>query len=162
MFERSWARGEPVVVTGLQRAFQGTWNPSYFTEVYGEDSVTVIDCETDKEHQSTVAEFFQCFGESGLRQRTLKIKVRAFVPISGCPCVTFEHQDWPPQSDFRHLFPELFAAFLHGVPCPDYSRPDGVRNLVSHFAKNGVVPDLGESHAIFPAYVFHLVCPFRP
>jgi hypothetical protein len=41
------------------------------------------------------------------------------------------------------MFPELYAAFIDGVPFPDHTRPDGVRNLVSHFAKNGVIPDLG-------------------
>ena len=41
------------------------------------------------------------------------------------------------------MFPELHASFIHGVPFPDHTRPDGIRNLVSYFAKNGIIPDLG-------------------
>jgi hypothetical protein len=52
-------------------------------------------------------------------------------------------QDWPPQDNFRNVFPELYSAFVDAVPFPDHARPDGVRNLVSFFAQNGVIPDLG-------------------
>jgi [histone H3]-dimethyl-L-lysine9 demethylase len=75
-FKRSWARGEPIIVTDVQHTIQGTWDPTYFTEVFGPESVTVVDCKTDQEVNSTVAEFFQTFGDSGLQSRALKIKVR--------------------------------------------------------------------------------------
>ena len=148
-FRRLWANGEPFVVTDVNQTLQGSWGPQYFIDVFGDQKVTVVDCETDLQVASTVSDFFRVFGSSSSTKRILKLKVCArcilsFIRFSGAYI-----QDWPPQSDFRETFPELFAAFIDAVPFPDHTRPDGVRNLVSHFALNGVVPDLGK---IKPSY----------
>ena len=58
------------------------------------------------------------------------------------PCL----QDWPPSTDFRNAFPELYEDFANATPVPNYVRRDGVLNLASHFPSNTVAPDLGERH----------------
>ena len=55
-------------------------------------------------------------------------------------------QDWPPSTDFRNAFPELYEDFANATPVPNYVRRDGVLNLASHFPSNTVAPDLGERH----------------
>lgn len=42
------------------------------------------------------------------------------------------------------MFPNHFEDFQQIVPVPSYTRRDGVLNLVSHFPKNTVAPDIGE------------------
>jgi hypothetical protein len=48
------------------------------------------------------------------------------------------------QTDFQQVFTQLHDAFITGVPFPDYVHHNGVQNIVSHFAINGVAPDLGK------------------
>lgn len=52
-------------------------------------------------------------------------------------------QDWPPTSEFKGAFPELYDDFSAAVPVPDYVRRDGVYNIGSHFPINALGPDLG-------------------
>ena len=54
-------------------------------------------------------------------------------------------QDWPPSTDFKTAFPELFDDFSRATPVPNYVRRDGVLNIASHFPSNAVGPDLGAS-----------------
>lgn len=55
------------------------------------------------------------------------------------------HQDWPPSTDFKTAFPELYADFSQAIPMPNYVRRDGVLNIASHFPSNTVAPDLGKA-----------------
>ena len=41
------------------------------------------------------------------------------------------------------MFGELYEDFIMNIPAPDYTSPKGVMNLASHFALNGIRPDLG-------------------
>ena len=52
-------------------------------------------------------------------------------------------QDWPPSTDFKTAFPELFDDFSMATPMPNYVRRDGVLNIASHFPSNAIGPDLG-------------------
>ena len=54
-------------------------------------------------------------------------------------------QDWPPSTDFKTAFPELYEDFSQVVPVPSYVRRDGVLNLASHFPTNTIAPDLGRN-----------------
>jgi hypothetical protein len=78
VFRRSWSQSEPMVVTDVQHTLQGSWNPDYFKQTFGHQSVTVIDCETNEELKSTVRDFFETFGSPVTQRRTLKIKVRMY------------------------------------------------------------------------------------
>ena len=74
-FTDSLAHGVPVLVTGLQRRFQGTWNPQRFAEKYGSEQITLINCETELEFKSTVADFFRDFDVPRDRKQIVKLKV---------------------------------------------------------------------------------------
>ncbi|KAH7917085.1 hypothetical protein BV22DRAFT_988083, partial [Leucogyrophana mollusca] len=127
-FRTLWLSGNPLVVVHVDTRLQGDWSPAYFVEKYGTHHVTLVDCESERRQASTVADFFASFGDTAAR-------------IDGDPVLKLK--DWPPEKDFHAVFPELFAAFIDGVPFPDYTRPDGIFNLASHFAVNAVAPDLG-------------------
>jgi len=125
IFRRVWAKGEPLVVTGLLPRFHVQWSPEYFTSKYGSQSCLILECQTDQNKRVTVGEFFSWFGKYEGRRDCWKLK------------------DWPPSTDFRNVFPELYDDFSNATPVPNYVRRDGVLNLASHFPSNTVAPDLG-------------------
>jgi [histone H3]-dimethyl-L-lysine9 demethylase len=74
-FRKLWAKGEPLVVTGLLEKFQIKWSPDYFIEHYYTQSCLVIECQSDVNKRVTVGEFFQDFGKYEGRRDTWKLKV---------------------------------------------------------------------------------------
>lgn len=126
-FHKIWEKGTPIVVTNCY--FRCPWTPGYFIEHYGDQTCTLVECQTGREEESTVATFFGMLG--GPRSDTGS---------------TWKLKDWPPTSDFRTSFPELFEDFEKSVPMPSYTRRDGVLNIASHYPKNALAPDLGKCH----------------
>ncbi|OAX39131.1 Clavaminate synthase-like protein [Rhizopogon vinicolor AM-OR11-026] len=125
IFRPLWAKGEPIVVTGLLPKFQLQWTPEYFVQKYNSQSCLILECQTDLNKRVTVGEFFSWFGKYEGRVECWKLK------------------DWPPSTDFKTAFPELFEDFSRAVPVPNYVRRDGALNIASHFPSNTVAPDLG-------------------
>lgn len=125
VFRSLWAKGEPLVVTGILPKFQIQWTPEYFVQKYNSQSCLILECQTDINRRVTVGEFFSQFGEYQGRTECWKLK------------------DWPPSTDFKTAFPELYEDFSRAVPVPSYSRRDGALNIASHFPINTVAPDLG-------------------
>ena len=85
VFQQHWSQGIPVVVTNVQTKLQGNWAPEYFIERYGEQKVTLVNCETNSMLPATVSDFFQNFNDVGERKQILKLKAG---PFSDC---TFNH-----------------------------------------------------------------------
>lgn len=125
VFAQVWAKGEPIVVTGLLKKFKISWTPEYFTQQYGTQTCLILECQTDQNRRVSVGEFFSWFGKYEGRRECWKLK------------------DWPPSTDFKSAFPELYEDFANGTPVPSYVRRDGVLNVASHFPSNTVAPDLG-------------------
>ena len=75
IFQQLLRQGRPIVVYDVHRRLQGTWNPSYFMEQFGSQEVKLVDCMTDTEFTSTVADFFKQFGTAEGHGRTIKLKV---------------------------------------------------------------------------------------
>ncbi|EGO01531.1 hypothetical protein SERLA73DRAFT_166071 [Serpula lacrymans var. lacrymans S7.3] len=125
VFRPLWAKGDPLVVTGLLPKFRIQWTPEYFIEKYNSQSCLILECQTDVNKRVTVGEFFSWFGKYEGRVECWKLK------------------DWPPSTDFKSAFPELFEDFSLAVPVPNYVRRDGALNIASHFPTNTVAPDLG-------------------
>lgn len=75
VFRKLWAKGEPLMVTGLLAKFIIKWNPDYFIEHYFSQSCLVIECQSDVNKRVTVGEFFQDFGKYEGRRDTWKLKV---------------------------------------------------------------------------------------
>ncbi|KAI5823553.1 hypothetical protein K523DRAFT_357552 [Schizophyllum commune Tattone D] len=120
------ARGEPLIVTGLDRRMQISWTPEYFIEHYGDRSCLITNCVNESNKQITVKEFFETFGKYEERDQ-----------------MVWKLKDWPPMADFKTSFPELYKDFMDAVPVPSYIRRDGVMNISSHFPTNTIAPDLG-------------------
>ncbi|KAG8218303.1 hypothetical protein J3R82DRAFT_3917 [Butyriboletus roseoflavus] len=125
MFRPLWCKGDPLVVTGLLPKFQIQWTPEYFLQKYNSQSCLILECQSDVNKRVTVGEFFSWFGKYEGRVECWKLK------------------DWPPSTDFKTAFPELFEDFNKAVPVPGYVRRDGALNIASHFPSNTVAPDLG-------------------
>ncbi|OSC98672.1 Clavaminate synthase-like protein [Trametes coccinea BRFM310] len=124
-FRRVWEKGLPLVVTGLLRKFHIEWTPEYFSTKYGTQSCLILECQTEQNKRVTVSEFFSWFGKYEGRRDCWKLK------------------DWPPSTDFKTAFPELYDDFSRATPVPNYVRRDGVLNIASHFPSNTIAPDLG-------------------
>ncbi len=125
VFAPIWQRRDPIVVTGCLEHFSIAWTPEYFVKNYGEQTCLIIECQTDSNKRVTVGQFFAMFGKYEGRSECWKLK------------------DWPPSTDFKSAFPELYKDFSEAVPAPDYVRRDGVGNVGSHFPSNTIAPDLG-------------------
>lgn len=76
-FHDLWLRGNPIVVHGLCSKFKRKWSPSFFIEHYGKETCIIVDCQTDKREETTVAEFFASFGKYKGREGCWKLKVFA-------------------------------------------------------------------------------------
>lgn len=82
----------PVVFTGLEERFQGTWDPSYFKRAYGHEKYNVVDCTSKKfpEVKVLLADFFESLEHPPVITTTcLKLKVSSSDPgFLGClyPC----------------------------------------------------------------------------
>jgi lysine-specific demethylase 3 len=124
-FAPIWHRGDPIVVAGCVEHFKIAWTPEYFVKNYGEQTCLIIECQTDANKRITVGQYFDMFGKYNERTECWKLK------------------DWPPSTDFKTAFPELYKDFSDAVPVPDYVRRDGVGNIGSHFPTNTIAPDLG-------------------
>lgn len=74
-FRKIWATGSTVLVTGLLKRFEHEWTPATLTERYGHQRCNIVDCETDKEIETTVGNFFSKFGHRNGRSGVLKLKV---------------------------------------------------------------------------------------
>ncbi|KAF9229918.1 hypothetical protein BU15DRAFT_29545, partial [Melanogaster broomeanus] len=125
VFRPLWSNGDPIVVTGILPKFKLQWTPEYFIQKYNPQSCLILECQTDLNQRVTVGEFFSWFGKYEGRVECWKLK------------------DWPPSTDFKTAFPELFEDFSRAVPVPSYARRDGALNIASHFPSNAVAPDLG-------------------
>jgi len=124
-FRRVWAQGIPLIVTGLLPKFQIKWTPEHFISKYPTQSCSIVECQTDASKRITVGDFFKMFGTYEGRTDCWKLK------------------DWPPSTDFKSAFPDLYEDFSRAVPMPHYCRRDGTLNIASHFPSNTVAPDLG-------------------
>lgn len=75
MFMKLWAKGKPLVVTGLLPRFKISWTPEHFIENYASKSCLVIQCQSDINKRITVGDFFQEFGNYEERKDCWKLKV---------------------------------------------------------------------------------------
>lgn len=77
IFRPLWAKGDPIVVTGLLHRFDIEWTPEYFIEKYGDVECQIVDCQSEKAHDTEVGQFFKKFGKYENRKTCWKLKVRA-------------------------------------------------------------------------------------
>lgn len=84
-FSALWAKGVPLVVTGLLGRFQIEWTPEYFKAKYGSQACIILECQLDTNKRVTVGDFFEWFGKYEGRTECWKLKVsHKFVSHSLC------------------------------------------------------------------------------
>ncbi|KAF5357688.1 hypothetical protein D9758_007482 [Tetrapyrgos nigripes] len=129
VFQNVWRQGEPLLVEGLLSKFSIQWTPEYFIQTHGDQSCIIVECQTNMNRKVSVGEFFSWFGrhDSSVAENKEIWKLK----------------DWPPSTDFKTTFPELYEDFSKAVPVPNYVRRDGTLNISSHFPTNAIAPDLG-------------------
>jgi len=132
LFDRLWARGEPIVVDKVGERFKKIWTPDTFIERFGKedcctsfvvssisgeaDKVVVIECETEKIKATSVGSFFESFKDPAQRGSKGVWKLK----------------DWPAAQDFQSAYPDLYNDFCDSLPVPDFTRREGVLNLYAH------------------------------
>ncbi|RPA95348.1 hypothetical protein L873DRAFT_1846053 [Choiromyces venosus 120613-1] len=138
-FKKVWSQGGiPLVIKGLKKKFTLPWDPKFFIDEYGKQACAITDCGSGDVGGSTVGRFFETFAqtesENGRRFKSLKLK------------------DWPPESDFKDVFPKLFEDFEGALPFPEYTRREASLNLVSRLPSDWTRPDLGpKMYNAYPA-----------
>lgn len=78
IFSKLWAKGKPLVVTGLLPRFKINWTPEHFVEHHASKGCLVIHCQSDTNKRITVGEFFEGFGKYEGRKDCWKLKVILF------------------------------------------------------------------------------------
>ncbi|KAG0639785.1 hypothetical protein HOY80DRAFT_904476 [Tuber brumale] len=138
-FQTLWKKGGiPLVIKGLRKKFTLPWDPEFFIEMYGGKPCAITDCGTGQVGVSTVGDFFREFSKTDVEGtgtlKSLKLK------------------DWPPESDFKDEFPNLFTDFERALPFPEYTNRDASLNLVSRLPADWTKPDLGpKMYNAYPA-----------
>jgi hypothetical protein len=72
-FLHDWSRGLPVVIANM--LLQGTWDPQYFIDAFGEEGATIVNCETGQTKKVCVKEYFGWFLNPDERTGIWKLKV---------------------------------------------------------------------------------------
>lgn len=82
IFRSHWVKGEPLVVTDVLSKFRIEWTPEYFIEKYGGQNCLIIECQTEENKRTSVAEFFKDFGKYEGRKSCWKLKVNFLMPYT--------------------------------------------------------------------------------
>ncbi|GAA5875106.1 hypothetical protein JCM16303_005011 [Sporobolomyces ruberrimus] len=127
LFRSIWSRGEALVVDlPLSEISTIDWSPEYFIEHFRNEKVTIAsNLPMRGDRVKTVGQFFRSFGRQDGFENSEKIK------------------DWPPSTDFRKSFPDLWRDFMNMLPIGSVTRRDGVLNISTHTPHNANPPDLG-------------------
>ncbi|KAK3723792.1 hypothetical protein QZH41_007105 [Actinostola sp. cb2023] len=133
-FAKRWIEGKPILVSNIDKLLDDNlWSPESFEKEFGEEITDVVNCRTGKTVENfSVGAFwkgFEC------------VKDRA-VDSCGEPML-LKLKDWPPGDDFSEKLPSRFKNLMDHIPLPDYTRRDGLRNLVARLPTFFVKPDLG-------------------
>lgn len=74
-FPRLWAKGKPLMLTGLLPLFKIDWTPEHFIKHYAREKCLVIECQSETNKRIAVGEFFEEFGKYEGRKESWKLKV---------------------------------------------------------------------------------------
>ena len=80
-FSDLWEKGLPLLAKDILPRFKLTWNPEYFVDKYGDQSCSIVECQTDLIRNMCVREFFEQFGKYENRSECWKLKVRNIIFI---------------------------------------------------------------------------------
>ncbi|EGG08836.1 uncharacterized protein MELLADRAFT_77276 [Melampsora larici-populina 98AG31] len=130
IFHRIWSTGVALVVTGMDKRMNQSWDSTYLRTTYGEEPCRMLDSNLPHGDpiETNVGDFFERFEDLNSQDPT----------------------DWPPETDFKMKFPELFEDFQKSIPIAEITSRNGFQNLAAHFPENANIPDIG------PKALWHL------
>lgn len=128
VFDQIWASGVALVVTGMQDRMKMEWDSKYLRTTYGEEPCGMLDSNLPHGDpiKTNVGDFFERFDDLNSQDPTV-----------------WKLRDWPPETDFKTKFPELFEDFQKAIPIRETTNRNGFKNLAAHFPINANVPDIG-------------------
>ncbi|RKP37477.1 hypothetical protein BJ085DRAFT_10394, partial [Dimargaris cristalligena] len=126
LFQAIWREGRPVAVENLLGRLNLPWDPAHWQNQPIQDDIQIIDCCT------------------GLIQPPPLPQMTPFAKmLRQTHQVIPKIKDWPPNADFKDVFPDHFADFMQALPFPEYTLRDGQLNLVSRLPGCFIPPELG-------------------
>jgi hypothetical protein len=152
-FEQLWSLPKPLLVSGCSLAVE--IGPDYFRMLHGRTKCELEDCENGTTQRSTLAAFFERFGEHRDEDApVLKLKVCLSMVVGSSivhlAYLTLQLQDWPTYGRLQEVDKHLYEAYCRAVPAPDWTRTDGVFNLSAYLPWEANIPDLGPK--LYAAY----------
>ncbi|KAH9814723.1 hypothetical protein DFH28DRAFT_970970 [Melampsora americana] len=128
IFDQIWSSGVALVVTGIEDRMKPIWDSKYLRLNYGEEQCRMLDSNLPHGDpiQTNVGDFFERFEDLNSQDSTV-----------------WKLRDWPPETDFKTKFPELFEDFQNAIPISEITTRNGFKNLAAHFPQNANVPDIG-------------------
>ncbi|GMJ04032.1 hypothetical protein HRI_004072400, partial [Hibiscus trionum] len=138
-FQRHWANGEPVIVSGvLDNASGLSWEPMVMWRAFRQITntkheqqldVKALDCLDWSEVVVNIHQFFKGYKDVRFDKewpQILKLK------------------DWPPSNEFKNLLPRHHVEFLHFLPFKEYTHPTkGLLNIATKLPEGALRPDMG-------------------
>lgn len=133
-FQNNWSNGQPVVVSNVTDSMNmEMWRPEYFSKYFGEESIDMVDSTNgdvlQNQPMKCLWDGFECVSQH-LNDRT------------GSP-ILLKVKDWPSNEDFALKMPEHFEDLMKSLPLSDYTKRNGVFNLITYLPDCFLMPDLG-------------------
>lgn len=126
-FREKWSEGTPLVIHDVGRKLLCDWSDAAFIRHQKSgDHCTLYDSQGST-YDATVREFFEGFSSGYFRAQLPGMRLK----------------DWPINSTFEAVYPDLFSDFDNALPFPMYTRRQGFMNLTSMFPVDANRPDLG-------------------
>lgn len=149
-FASIWAKGEAVIVTGLQSRIKVAWSPQMMIEKYGQEEVYLTDGFAKKalQHAELSKELVECWVVDCISGKTKITTVRDFFTqfdpaVKRAAGEAWKLKDWPPSDSFAVAFPELYEDFEAFIPFSSVTHLKGPLNLANRFPQGFLKPDLG-------------------
>ena len=133
------------------------WTPESFAQTHGAQTVRMLKSNCWPSERVSLARFFEELANRDEdRGHAVELKVRK---LSHLIVDAEDHQDWPPSSFLKQQFEQNHDTSMRAVPMPAYTRYDGIRSLIAHYAIpiypfKSQQPDMGMANHTFvePTY----------
>uniref|UniRef100_T1IIC8 [histone H3]-dimethyl-L-lysine(9) demethylase n=1 Tax=Strigamia maritima TaxID=126957 RepID=T1IIC8_STRMM len=134
LFQEQWKRGQPVLVSEVNRALDMTlWHPEAFASDFGDITNDLVNCHTGNiVADQPMRKFWE-----GFENLTKRMQDEHGVHM------LLKLKDWPPGDDFSELLPSRFEDLMKALPLPEYTHRNGRLNLAGRLPDCFVRPDLG-------------------
>ncbi|CAG0895024.1 unnamed protein product [Darwinula stevensoni] len=134
IFEIQWSKGHPVTVADVHTLLNmDLWTPASISKEFGDREDRIVNCRNG---EVVIGKPLSAFwaGFQDLNEQ-LEDETGEKMPL--------KLVDWPPDKDLKELSPSRFRDLVRSLPLSEYTRREGVLNLISRLPDAFVEPDLG-------------------